>query len=379
MDLSVINSSPLSVQPTIVSPVVSNESEELATSPGNNSNQVERAAVHRRRNTHNRAMNRYEVSSSRGENWHSWNSLRLPYILHQLRVINEVTIDAESNNNRMLRFQDRLDCSLPTESVSNDTPYHGNIFIMDWLLQTFKTPAKVTFDRIFKLLIEGIQKEGEMHGDPNLHNLFDILWHIEQNASSLSETKRMALLREGCIYMYTEASFLYRKTNEALRVNDKLKLKTLGPFCFLLYDYIGRNSSDNVSKLDRLRQTLHFKKKNPLIVYRGDIVLAQKLKEYREAAGNDKKCFKWSCFVSTSADIDKALKFGKNVLYEMDLGRYRWNDQFANISHLSVFETENETLLQPGVRFCIDTFEENWRADRALVRIHILPSYVQKV
>ncbi|CAF2093224.1 unnamed protein product [Rotaria magnacalcarata] len=380
MDLSVINSSPLLVQQTNINPGVSNESEESAKSSGNNSNQVERAFVHPLRNIHSSTMNRYQVSASLRERRHSLNSSRLPHVLlHQLRVINDVAIDAESNNNRMLRFQDRLECSLPIESVSHDTPYQGNLFIMDWLLHTFETPAKVKFDRIFKLLIEGIQKEGEMHGDGNLHKLFDILWQVEQNASSLSETKRMTLLREACVYMYTEASFLYRETNEALRVNDKSKLETLGPFCFLLYDYIGRNSSENVSKLHRLRQTLHFKKKNALIVYRGDIVSAQKLQEYREAAGNKKKCFKWSCFVSTSTDIDKALKFGKNVLYEMDLGRDRWNDQFANTSHLSVFETENETLLRPGVRFCVDIFEENWGTDRALVRIHILPSYVQRV
>ncbi|CAF1159147.1 unnamed protein product [Rotaria sp. Silwood1] len=116
-----------------------------------------------------------------------------------------------------------------------------------------------------------------------------------------------------------------------------------------------------------------------MVVYRGDKVSAKKLDEYRQAAGNKKKCFKWLCFVSTSTNVNMASKFIKNVLYEIDLGRYRWNDQFADISSISVFETEDEILLRPGVRFCVDKVERQSTTARELVFIHVLPSYISTV
>ncbi|CAF3677388.1 unnamed protein product [Rotaria sp. Silwood1] len=377
MDLSSTTTSPIWICQTNTNPFDPNEPQEWTDYPADISKQIECAYQSGFPEIH--FQTGYRIDFKHKLQINSIDSSQQRPIRRECGVNDQAIVTTKSNHDEVSRLEDRLDLPLESDNVIEDTHYQGSRFIMDWLVTVFQSPSNVTFNRIFNLLTEGIQKEGQMHGEPRLREIIERLRQVADDPSTCSDSKRMKILREVCITLYTENTFLYRKINEVLRSNNLTKMETMGPYCFLVYDYIGRKSTDNVSKLHRLCQTLHLKRRNKTIVYRGDTVSSKKLDEYRQAVGNKKKCFKWLCFVSTSTDINVASSFGKNVLYEIDLGRYRWTDQFADISSLSIFQKEDEILLRPGVRFCIDKVERQSTTARELVFIHILPSYISTV
>ncbi|CAF3138051.1 unnamed protein product [Rotaria sp. Silwood2] len=377
MDSSLETSIPIGACQTNANPFDPNEPEEWTDYPADISHRIE--CAYQRGICEISIRTGYRIDFAHERQIHNIDSFRQRPIRRRCQVYNKPILNTEYNHDEVSSMNNRLDFPLESDNVSEDTHYQGSRFIVDWLVTEFKSLSNVTFNRILNLLIKGIEIEGNIQEEPRLQEIIERLWEVADNNSIGSNSEHMKTLREVCITLYTEPTFLYRKINETLRDNDRTKRETLGPYCFLLYDYIGRHPTDNVSKLHRLCQTLHLKKKKPMVVYRGDMVSTKKLDEYHQAAGNEKKCFKWSCFVSTSTDINVASEFAKNVLYEIDLGRYRWNDQFANISNLSVFPEENEILLRPGVRFCVDKVETHSTIACELVFVHVLPSYISTV
>lgn len=216
---------------------------------------------------------------------------------------------------------------------------------MHWLIHTAIRSSKMPFDQIYPLLIRGLKTEARQDPAGKLEASIDALRNVQNETSSRVNSKRMKAWKKTCIQLYTRDSNLYRITNQTLRDNDMCKIETLRPFCFLLYDFIGSQSTQNHLIQRCLRQGIQQTKKTSLTVFRGDTTSAQKLDEYRQAAGDPKRCFRWLCFVSTSTEGSEAVKFPGNVLYEIDLGRHPSNDQFADITDLSTFRDENEILL----------------------------------
>ena len=43
--------------------------------------------------------------------------------------------------------------------------------------------------------------------------------------------------------LYEDESFLYRVIGEAMRHHDMSKVKTLGPFCYLLHQFVCKNEN----------------------------------------------------------------------------------------------------------------------------------------
>jgi hypothetical protein len=189
----------------------------------------------------------------------------------------------------------------------------------------------------------------------------------------------MEELQACCIKLYTKDCYIYRVVNTALRDNDRTKLNTLGPYCYLLYNYIGRDLDDYLSIRHRLRKTLRPIESQSMIVYRGDHISRETIEEYQQAAGDNGKYFKWLPFVSTSLDRDVAESFGFNVLYIIELQRYLSNDQFANLKKNTYKESEEEILLRPGVRFQVDKVKFDDVTGRQLVYIKVVPSYVSNL
>ena len=189
----------------------------------------------------------------------------------------------------------------------------------------------------------------------------------------------MFKLEEACAKLYTKHSFLFRIVNQTLREDDRSKLSSLGPFCYLLYTYVGNQPMKHVSRRYSRLQQMYSKESLPIILYRGDCTTDEKIKEYREVAGQKDKYVKWLSFVSTSLDENVATTFSHNILYEIELNQHLSSDQFAYLESISYFQDEREVLLQPGVRFRVKKvyqLKSDEHVDRTRIRVTILPSFI---
>ncbi|CAF2792692.1 unnamed protein product [Rotaria sp. Silwood2] len=261
-------------------------------------------------------------------------------------------------------------------SVSVDTNYYGSPFIAEWFLVFTNRKRKITFNSIFPALVQGLQEEGKTESERVVRNITDTLNKIRDESFRKREKNRMKELEICCAKLYTKSCFIYHTVNIALRDNDHTKLRTLGPYCFLVFNYIGRHLNDDFSIRRRFRQTLRPTKFQLTTVFRGDYISHEIIQEYQQAVGNNSKYFKWLSFVSTSRDQDVAESFARNVLYIIELQHYSLNDQFVDLSTISCHQEENEILLQPGVRFQVVKVEFDDMKGINLVHIKIVPSYV---
>ncbi|CAF4240395.1 unnamed protein product, partial [Rotaria sordida] len=112
-----------------------------------------------------------------------------------------------------------------------------------------------------------------------------------------------------CAYLYTLESFLYKTLNAAMRlVGDKeqekewrSKIRTLGPFCLLLWD-------DPFNKELTTKKTL----------YRGATLTKEQITTYAKMAEDDKAYGSFQAYTSCSRNRDKAEEFG-NTLFIMEI------------------------------------------------------------
>lgn len=265
-------------------------------------------------------------------------------------------------------------------STTLDTDYHGLPFITDWLLTFTKGKMNVKFRTIFPVLVQGLELEGQCEWPAAAREIVNILNEVRDNNLDNREKIKMKNLQACCVKLYTKDCYIYRIVNTALRDDDRSKLNTVGPFCYLLYNYVGRHLKDYLSIRHRLRETLHPTESQSMVVYRGDHIFRDTIEEYRQVAGDNTKYFKWLSFVSTSLDRDVAERFGSNVLYIIELKRYLSNDQCANLKANTYMENEEEILLRPGVRFRVDRVKfDNEMTGRYLVYVKVVPSYVSNL
>jgi hypothetical protein len=286
--------------------------------------------------------------------------------------------ETESESCRRERLSFHLGL-VSARSTTVDTNYHGLPFVTDWVLIFTKGEMNVTFDSIFPVLVQGLEQEGQTESTTAAREIVDILNKVRDTSLKKKETKRMKDLQDCCAKLYTKDCYIYRVINTALRGDDRTKLNTLGPYCYLVYNYIGQHVKDYLSIRHRLQEILHPTESRSMIVYRGDYISRETIEEYRQAAGDNSKYFKWLPFVSTSLDRDVAESFGCNVLYIIELQRYLSNDQFANLKINTYKQSEEEILLRPGVRFRVDKVKFDGVTGRQLVYIKVVPSYVSNL
>jgi len=160
------------------------------------------------------------------------------------------------------------------------------------------------------------------------------------------------------VKQYTKPDFLFRIVNEALRDNNQDNLETIGPFAYLVFNFIGRRTHIDQSLQFRLHQLIQPAKTSCFHLYRGDYAKKAILEEYQHAAGQGGRYFRWICFVSTSYRREVAEAFVKNVLYEIELSRVTSADQFADLDGITVFIDEKKVLLRPGARFRVQAMSQ---------------------
>ena len=264
-------------------------------------------------------------------------------------------------------------------SASVDTDYYGSPFIAKWYLAFTKGKRNVTFASIFPVLVEGIREEGRTERENVVSTIMSNLNKINDEVLRKSEKVKMEELENYCATLYTKPCFMYRMVNIALRDSDYTKVRTLGPYCFLVFNYIGRHFDDERSIHRRLRKAFRPIRSRLLTVYRGDYISPEMLETYRQGAEDKSTYFKWLPFVSTSRERDVAESFVQNVLYIINMQDYSLRDQFADISTISSCQQEKEILLQPGVRFQVIKVESDDLQRSHLVHINIVPSYVSSL
>lgn len=290
-----------------------------------------------------------------------------------------------SDDERTKRLEERHSFPLDSQTSDNtviDLHDNGSPFIMDWLLFFTNGNLKLTFDRLFNALIDGISKEGQARSELRLKEIIDLLVKTKNDSIKANKNKRMKKLQETCAKLYTKHSFLFEVSNRALRENDRSKITSLGPYCYLVYTYIGSSMSDCTSLRYYLRRQIKSTDSHSMVVYRGDRTTAERIEEYRRGVGVQDKSFKWLSFVSTSFDENVAKSFSYNILYAIELHRDSANDQFVYVGHISYYEDEKEVLLQPGVRFRVNQVEDmvsDEKTNRVKVYITILPSFISKL
>ncbi|CAF4961393.1 unnamed protein product, partial [Rotaria sp. Silwood1] len=194
------------------------------------------------------------------------------------------------------------------ETTGVDTAYHGSQFVRDWLLKFTNGKLDVKFNYIFPALINGLKYEGRKEPEYIVNDIVRILNSAKDESSKMNEKKRMKKLQDCCIKLYTKQCYLFRTVNTALRDDDRTKLDTLGPYCYLVYNCIGRHIHGH-----HLLELPHRNKSHSMTVYRGDSVPHKMIEEYRQAVGRKEEYFKWLSFVSTSADRIVAEYFGLNT------------------------------------------------------------------
>ena len=146
----------------------------------------------------------------------------------------------------------------------------GCEFLLNWVFTCNNGESNPKFSEIFQLVCEGIQIEAQLLNVPNkkVKEIIDELEQMKTEVKNKSERLSVKSLSKCCARIYTKDCFLHKLINLCLRKSDHSKLKTLGPYCYLLYNHIGCHVRN--SWLHRYNHRLRHIHMSSLIVYRGD-------------------------------------------------------------------------------------------------------------
>ncbi|UJR14429.1 hypothetical protein I4U23_001426 [Adineta vaga] len=169
----------------------------------------------------------------------------------------------------------------------------------------------------------------------------------EELANMLLETKDASVeeVWECCAYIYSLESFVYKKLNEVMRLigsqehehNWRSKVRTLGPFCLLLWD-----SPYNYESTEK-----------GTVLYRGAKLSNEVIAAFKnDCLKKERTLCSFQSFTSCSRSRVQAEKFG-NVLFIMTI-KHAFT---INLKPFSEYPHEEEELLFPGVCFTVDRME----------------------
>jgi hypothetical protein len=290
---------------------------------------------------------------------------------------------AESNGETLslnTRFATPIGTISKCCSARKDEIYYGSKFIIIWEQKFTEENGEITFDSIYKVLVNGLKKEGEIDPDDatNMDEVMRRLNAVAIKTAGKRNKQKMEILQQCCVEIYTMDSYVHLVVNRALRDDDWSKLSTVGPYCYILFNYIGRRHNDYSSIKRLFRRALRSTKGELITVYRGDVVTDKLIEEYRQAVENKSIYFKWKSFVSTSLDENVTKNFEGNVLYIIELDHHSAKDQCVDLTEISVHD-EKEVLLRPGVRFKVTRVEPHQLSEQYVVHIKILPSYISQL
>ena len=188
----------------------------------------------------------------------------------------------------------------------------------------------------------------------------------EKMANMLREQKykEMGEVWKCCANLYSLESFLYKKLNEAMRlIGDgeheqvwRSKIRTLGPFCLLLWD-------DPSNKKMKTKTTL----------YRGAKLTDDQIATYNDMAKRPDEHRSFQAFTSCSRNREKAEQFG-NALFIMEV-LFAFT---ADLSPMSQYSDEEEELVTPGVCFSVKRVEFDNKTKKHLIYLMLRQRFSSK-
>ena len=240
------------------------------------------------------------------------------------------------SNDRVLphRFYDPLPLQILGQKSSTYAPFDAWCpFLKAWLQSALGKRVLLDFQACIELCAQGIIQETLNHDDSSRAKAAEIAATLRQ---CFGKSRRE--VSEVCMAFYTQENFLYRVLNMALRECDLTKLKTLGPYAYLLSNHV-RTCKEYCGT-----------------VYRGADLDATHVEAYRMALGQWKS---WPAYTSTSRVRDIADMFG-NTLFAIDItGPYPTSPRAFDVSGLSEFPGEAEVVIPPGISFRIVSVNRN--------------------
>lgn len=184
----------------------------------------------------------------------------------------------------------------------------------------------------------GIIEEGKLIGKRH---------EAEKMAEQLmaKQNRRIKEIWKCCAYLYSLESFLYKKLNETMRLIGseeqeqiwRSKIRTLGPFCLLLWDNPFKN------KLNK-----------DIELYRGANLSSEQIATYQDLSMHPDEYRSFQAFTSCSRNRKMAENFpGANVLFIMKV-EYAFT---VDLSSISKYPEEAEELITPGVCLSVQQME----------------------
>ncbi|CAF2768356.1 unnamed protein product [Rotaria sp. Silwood2] len=185
-------------------------------------------------------------------------------------------------------------------------------------------------------------------------------------ANMLREKKNQGIeeVWKCCAYLYTLESFLYKTLNATMRlVGDKEheqvwrgKIRTLGPFCLLLWD-------DPFNKIA----------KTEMILYRGANLESEQITIYEDMAQHPDEYRSFQAFTSCTRNPQKAERFGNTLFIMKILSAFT-----ADLCRLSEYPNEEEELLMPGVGFRVERVDFNHKTNKHVVYLELRQRWSSK-
>ena len=144
----------------------------------------------------------------------------------------EVAVESmASRSDSARRGDDRFSA---TPQLSNETPFgdgrwNGSKFVFEWQMQcpNLKT---LSYGEILRQAIDGLHGEGMKCGADK-----EAEWIVKYLTPFT--TGSFDQIGRACVRLYTMDTFVYPLLNKTLRDNDLSKVETLGPFCYLLFQF----------------------------------------------------------------------------------------------------------------------------------------------
>ncbi|CAF3360572.1 unnamed protein product [Rotaria sp. Silwood2] len=270
------------------------------------------------------------------------------------RLVKRVVGRRRGKNLREARFMD-----IP---VTSGRPFNGAYGWMSPFIVDIRRDLTIQKDDelpskkpdIIPMLVEkavcGIIEEGTHLGKQK---------EAEYLANMLGEQKNKGMKEvwKCCAYLYSLESFLYKTLNAAMRlVGDKeqeqvwrSKVRTLGPFCLLLWD-------DPFNKKLKIDKTL----------YRGAELKPEQIANFKDMARHPEEYRSFQAFTSCSRSRQKAEAFG-NTLFIMEV-LFAFT---ADLSGVSEYPDEEEELITPGVCFRVRSVKIDHTTKKHLIYLQL--------
>ncbi|CAF1070486.1 unnamed protein product [Rotaria sordida] len=329
--------------------------------------------------------NENPFSTSHSPEWQSYSDVENMIIEHAFRagqthaILDDYHIDFKhnlqiSNNDinkqrhvkRTIRNGDNMPLRrerFMSNPIAPKRPYSGLYGFISPFIQAVVKDLNISRDRlpsknkvIVSFIVEraamGIIEEGKKLGKQREAELIAKTL-IEKKETGMEEVWRC------CAYLYSLESFLYKKLNETMRLIGseeheqiwRSKVRTLGPFCLLLWD----------NPFDR-KVT-----KPGTIIYRGAQLPDALINSFKDDYSKDSKPkHSFQAFTSCTRNRNVAESFG-NVLFIMEI-RVAFT---VDLRPVSRYPHEEEELLFPGVCFEIDRIDFDKDKNKYLIYLNL--------